>query len=441
MITETIILSVAQLNRHIKTWLEQEMGEVCVEGEISNLAKPSSGHFYFTLKDSLAQVRCVYFRNRHENGSHDFQNGQQVIARGMLSLYEARGDYQLIIEELKQSGEGDLFKQFELLKKKLASIGLFENSRKRELPKFPLTIGIVTSTNAAALKDVLTTLARRFPIAKIVIYPSEVQGKLAPKQLVEALQLANQQKRCDVLILARGGGSMEDLWAYNDEQLAFTIANSSIPIVSGVGHETDFTIADFVADLRAATPTAAAEAVSPNIEDLVDYFQRIEIKMGSTINRLLQYKRLIIEHQIQKIASPGRLILSHWQTLDFLKTRLLKAIQKISANKRQYLLLLNAGLTSKNPSSLVHFYLQSLTSLQSKMVQLQFYKIEMLKEKLWTQMATLHAVSPLATLERGYSIVTRESKIISNAELLQKGDKVVVQLAIGKFQAKVTEVN
>ncbi|WP_058462381.1 exodeoxyribonuclease VII large subunit [Legionella adelaidensis] len=442
MITTTpLVLTVTQLNRQIKNWLELEMGVVCVEGEISNLAKPSSGHFYFTLKDSKAQVRCVYFRNRHGPGNQEnWENGQQVIATGILSLYEARGDYQLIVNELKLAGAGNLFQQFEQLKKKLATLGLFETERKRPLPTFPYTIGVVTSESAAALRDILTTLARRFPVAQVVIYPSEVQGKSAAKQLSDAILLANKEKHCDVLLLARGGGSMEDLWAFNDEQLAFTIFNSAIPIVSGVGHETDFTIADFVADLRAATPTAAAEAVTPNIEDIIRYFQLMEAKLADTLSRLVAYKRLLVEHKIQKISSPGRLIMSHWQTLDFLKNRLVNAMQNGLLAKRQSIHLAQSCLVLKNPVVLVQQSKRKVSDLRQRISQLIVYKKEMLTEQLAKQMATLHVVSPLATLERGYSIVTKDEKIICDVKCLKKDDVIEIQLANGSVVAGVKEV-
>ena len=301
----TTILTVTQLNRHVRTYLEYEMGEVNVSGEISNLSKPVSGHVYFTLKDATAQVKCVYFRNRHNQASHGMQNGQQVIARGKLSLYEARGDYQLIVEQLDEAGQGDLYRQFELLKVKLAALGLFDAVRKKPLPRIPDCIGVISSATGAALQDILTTLGRRFPLIPVIVYPSDVQGKQAAPQLVKALQRANHEKRCDVIILARGGGSIEDLWAFNDECLAHAIASSRIPIVSGVGHETDFTIADFVADLRAATPTAAAESVVPDRLDLMARLQTIQGALISAIARFIKHKQLLLAHEVQKIASPG----------------------------------------------------------------------------------------------------------------------------------------
>ena len=354
MTTATLILTVTQLNRQVRSWLEHEMGAVNVEGEMSNLSKPASGHLYFTLKDAGAQLRCVYFRNRH-TGPDDtrLQNGQQVLIRGTLSLYEARGDYQLIVEDIKEAGQGDLHQQFELLKTKLSALGLFDPARKKTLPLFPYVIGVVTSSSGAALRDILSTIERRFPIAHVMVFACEVQGKQAAPQLIQAINRANHDKRCDVIILARGGGSIEDLWAFNDEQLAYTIANSHIPIVSGVGHETDFTIADFVADLRAETPTAAAVAVTPNLLDLLALLQAIESRLITAINRYLQHQQLLLRHDIQKITSPRQLIGTHWQSLDYLRSHLEHALQTLLAEKQHAINLASSRLIAKHPAMLL----------------------------------------------------------------------------------------
>ena len=244
---ETTVFTVSELNRRVRDWLESNVDIVHVEGEVSNLSKPSSGHLYFSLKDSAAQIRCAYFRNRHRQPlSKPLENGQKLLVVGKLTLYETRGDYQLLVYEVSQAGLGNLHQQFERLKAALAAKGLFDAQHKKALPTYPACIGIVTSKHAAALRDILATLARRYPLAEIKLYPSEVQGKQAPLQLINAIRQANLEGQCDVLILARGGGSIEDLWAFNDEQLAYSIAESYIPIVSGVGHEVDFTITDLL---------------------------------------------------------------------------------------------------------------------------------------------------------------------------------------------------
>lgn len=327
-------LTVSQLNRQIRFWLENDVGEVAVLGELSNLSKPNSGHFYFTLKDASAQLRCVYFRNYHSLESRHFKDGQQVLAQGKLSLYEARGDYQLIVHSLSDAGLGELYRQFEALKAKLQSQGLFDAGRKKEVPRFPSIIGVITSSTGAALQDILTTLARRYPLATVKVYASEVQGKEASKQLIRAIDKANHDNQVDVLILARGGGSIEDLWAFNNEQLALAISNSQIPIVTGIGHETDFTIADFVADLRAATPTAAAEAVTPNQLELITALQLLERRAISLMGQFTQHKQLLLSSKMAKILSPQQLIAKHWQAIDFLERQLYQSMQHLLKRTR-----------------------------------------------------------------------------------------------------------
>ncbi len=438
MITQSPVLTVSQLNRQVRSWLEHEMGLISVEGELSNLSKPASGHFYFTLKDASAQIRCVYFRNRHEGtDSNSLQNGQQVRLNGHLSLYEARGDYQLIVEQLKEAGEGDLFRKFELLKEKLKALGLFDASRKRTLPPFPQSIGIITSATGAALRDILSTLARRFPVANVIVYASEVQGIQAAPQLINALNLAQQDKRCDVLILARGGGSMEDLWAFNDERLAHAIASCQIPTISGVGHETDTTIADFVADLRAATPTAAAVAATPNLLDLISFFQTMETRIQGSMMRRMQHLNLLLQHQTQKLGDPRPLISTYWQSLDYLSNHLQHAMQQLLGKKRQALHLTTTRLNTKNPVLLLQQARTHLQQLETSLIQHSTLKVSRLKQRFTNQLATLHAVSPLATLDRGYAIVTCNQKVLFDSHEVAVGDVVDIRLAKGVFKSTV----
>lgn len=442
MTIQTPVLTVTQLNRQVRSWLEHEMGVVGVEGEISNLSKPASGHFYFTLKDATAQLRCVYFRNRHAGPDNNrLQNGQQVLIHGTLSLYEARGDYQLIVEVLQEAGQGDLYKQFELLKTKLAALGLFDTLRKKTLPRFPEVIGVITSSTGAALRDILSTLARRYPIAHVIVFASEVQGKQAAGQLIQAIKLAHLDNRCDVLILARGGGSIEDLWAFNDEKLAHTIANSLIPIVSGVGHETDFTIADFVADMRAATPTAAAEAVSPNLLDLIAAIQTMEARLLTSMTRFMQHHQLRLHHETQKLTSPKQLISTHWQSLDYLRSQLQHAMHRLFTQKRHLLHTANTALDAKNPIILLQQEKARLLHLENCLRLQISLKINQLKQQFATQLATLHAVSPLATLDRGYAIATSNKKVILDSQQVDPGDIVNIRLAKGNLKSKVIEVS
>jgi exodeoxyribonuclease VII large subunit len=440
MPTTKAILSVSQLNQQIRSWLEHEIGAVSVEGEVSNLSKPTSGHLYFTLKDASAQIRCVCFRNRHVSSYYSrIQNGQQVLINGKLSLYEARGDYQLIVEHMEEAGEGNLYRQFELLKEKLSALGLFEASRKKPLPKFPYTIGVVTSATGAALRDVLSTLKRRFPIAEVLVLGCEVQGKNAALQLIQAIEKANKDQRSDVLILARGGGSIEDLWAFNDEQLAYAIVKSTIPIVSGVGHETDFTIADFVADLRAATPTAAAEAATPNMLDLIATLQTLETRLLTAIARFMQHCEMILHHEIQKITSPKRLVNAHWQSLDYLKGHLERSVQKRLTQNQHLVHVLYSRLHAKNPLLLLRQEKIQLQQMEASLIKHITITLQHLKQRFTNQLATLHAVSPLATLERGYAIATMKGKVILNSEDVRKGDVIEVRLAKGQIKTEVLE--
>jgi len=442
MSSQSNILTVTELNRQIRSWLEHEVGLVSVKGEISNLSKPQSGHFYFTLKDETAQLRCVYFRNRHKIDDHEkLQNGQQVLINGTLSLYEARGDYQLIVENLEEAGVGNLNQQFELLKIKLSALGLFEKARKKTFIKFPHTIGIITSATGAALRDILSTLLRRYPIAKVIVYASEVQGKKSAPQLINAISKANTSKMADVLILARGGGSIEDLWAFNDENLAFAISKSEIPIVTGVGHETDFTIADFVADLRAETPTAAAVAVTPNIVDLINELKNYELNLNTCIRRVLETKKLRLKHEMQKITSPKRVISSYSQSLDYLIKDLFRATLQLLSEKRQLIEMQNRRLEAKNPAILLQQNIGSLKLLEERLIINLKSKITNLKQQFAENIATLNALSPLATLERGYAIATFKNKALLNTESVKIGDEIKIRVASGSLLSKVIEKN
>ncbi|KTD07106.1 exodeoxyribonuclease VII large subunit [Legionella jamestowniensis] len=433
-------LTVSQLNRQIRFWLENDVGEVAVLGELSNLSKPNSGHFYFTLKDASAQLRCVYFRNYHSLESRHFKDGQQVLAQGKLSLYEARGDYQLIVHSLSDAGLGELYRQFEALKAKLQSQGLFDAGRKKEVPRFPSIIGVITSSTGAALQDILTTLARRYPLATVKVYASEVQGKEASKQLIRAIDKANHDNQVDVLILARGGGSIEDLWAFNNEQLALAISNSQIPIVTGIGHETDFTIADFVADLRAATPTAAAEAVTPNQLELITALQLLERRAISLMGQFTQHKQLLLSSKMAKILSPQQLIAKHWQAIDFLERQLYQSMQHLLKKNKNKLALLFAKLQINSPQVVLRQLQNQLFSLEQQLTNLMRARLAGLKQIFSAKLATLHAVSPLATLDRGYAIATVDKKIIYDSSQVNPGDLIDVRLAHGSLNCEIINI-
>jgi exodeoxyribonuclease VII large subunit len=433
-------ITVTQLNHEVKNILEQGVGEVAVLGEISNLVKPVSGHFYFTLKDKNAQVRCVFFRGRQNNSLLKITDGQKVCAYGSLSLYEPRGDYQLIVEKLEDDGLGELNRLFEKLKAKLDGLGLFASARKREIPKFPNTIAVITSKSGAAIKDILATLNRRNKLAKIFIYHSDVQGANAAPQLIAALNKANQDGLADVIILARGGGSIEDLWAFNDENLAHAIVASQIPVVTGVGHEIDFTIADFVSDLRAATPTAAAEAVSPDMQDISSYIAKIETTLLKRINQYLQNKKIILKHALDMLASPRRLIISYWQKVDYLEIHLNNNIDKYLLIKKHNLQTLLSKLERQNPCLIVKISSEKTIQLQKK---LQTAIVDILRQRqqtLRTLIVTLNAVSPLATLDRGYALVMYKGKSLLKSSKVAVGDEINIKLSEGKLLCEVKKI-
>lgn len=436
------VVTVSQLNRQVKSYLEQEIGLVHVEGEISNFSKPSSGHFYFTLKDSGAQLRCVFFKSRHIGPLvKTLGDGKKIVASGKLSLYEARGDYQLIVEQITDSGLGELYQRFEELKIKLAAEGLFHADRKKKIPLIPQAIGLITSTSGAAIQDMLSTLARRFPLAKVYIYPSEVQGATAYLQLIKALHQANADKKCDVLIIARGGGSIEDLWAFNNEQLARQIAASTIPIVSGVGHETDFTIADFVADYRAETPTAAATAVTPDSEELLHMLAHTMLRLHRAIHGLTQVFQVKLNHLMDKISSPQKAIATYWQSLDYLERRLLADMNQILKHRQHQIDLCLTRLHANNPKTQIAQTQAHLKQLKALLTQQIRGTLNQLKLRLSGHLSTLHAVSPLATLDRGYAIATKDDKVLYSSEEVVVGDQIRVRLARGMLNCEVVELS
>ncbi len=435
--TNPNILTVTDLNRLVRSYLEHDVGEVWVEGELSNVTQPASKHLYFTLKDNNAQIRCVFFRHRHPRDGLNLQNGQHFLIRGTLSLYEARGDYQLIVETVRETGIGDLFRQFELLKNKLQAMGLFDPQRKKSLPLFPKTIGVITSPHAAAFHDIKTTLARRYPLAKVILYASDVQGKPASTQLIQAIIRANLEKHCDVLILARGGGSIEDLWAFNDENLALTISQSHIPLVTGIGHETDTTLADFVADVRAPTPTAAAETVTPDATKLIHDLKIIEHRLTNLMMNQLQHKKMLLQQYLHRITSPEARITSFWQQLDYVQRDLHQSWINYLYHRTHQLEQLTKRLTMHHP---MHLLQQNQNRLQTQTERLQHQmtlSLQHHQQRFKILITQLNTVSPLATLERGYAIAMHQNHVLMHATQVKKGDTINIQLAHGTLHCEV----
>lgn len=436
-------ISVSQLNRQAKTLLEQGLARLWVEGEISNLARPASGHLYFSLKDETAQIRCAWFRQRQRGPSHNIKNGDQMLALGRVSLYEARGDYQLIVEQLEEAGEGELRRRFEELKKKLAAEGLFEESEKQDIPRLPERIGVVTSSSGAAIRDIISVLKRRFPAIPVVIYPTAVQGEWAAAQITEALSTAVRRDECDVLIIARGGGSLEDLWSFNEEIVARAIAACPIPTVSAIGHEVDFTIADLVADVRAPTPTAAAELVVP---DQAEWQRQLETKaarFASLGRRYLEDRFQSLDYLSRRLAqsSPATTVARQSDWLRNLQMVLAGVIRHDLTSRARNLETIRSRLLQRSPAIRVQQSIGKLGELQQRLNASGAGIVANRQQQLLLAARALDSVSPLATLERGYSIVSDAvtGKILTDVNAVKEGTKIHAQLARGTFQATVNK--
>lgn len=396
---ERDVWTISRLNREVRLLIETGLPALWLEGEVSNLARPASGHVYFSLKDEGAQVRCALWRSAALKLAFTPRNGMQLLVRARVSVYEPRGEYQLIIEYAEEAGEGALRRRFEELKARLQQEGLFDAAQKRPLPDLPRRIGVITSPSGAAIRDILHILGRRCPAVPVVIYPVPVQGDGAAAKIAAALALASTRAECDVLILARGGGSLEDLWSFNEEIVARAIRDSTIPVISGVGHEVDFTIADFAADRRAPTPSGAAEVAVP---DAAEWLRRLnkdagrlrlamQRRLGALAERLeWQRRRLEVTH-------PGHRLRQHGQRLDELELRRRQAMR---------------------------------------------YRLGALNARADSAALRLNAVSPLATLDRGYAIVSRapDDSIIRQASAVETGDDIGIRLAQGELEARVTSV-
>ncbi|WP_461482591.1 exodeoxyribonuclease VII large subunit [Porticoccus sp.] len=436
-----VTLTISQLNRRARQLLETHLPLVWVEGEISNLSRPASGHWYFTLKDEQAQVRCAMFRNRIGLTTFRPDNGDHVLARCRVSLYEGRGDFQLIIEHLEQAGYGALQRQFDALKTRLAAEGLFSDSHKAPLPGMPRRIGIVSSPSGAALRDILSVLGRRFPAIPVRIYPTAVQGREAAAQIADAIALANEDNQCDVLIVGRGGGSLEDLWSFNEEIVARAIYHSRIPIVSAVGHEVDFTIADFAADYRAPTPSAAAEVLSPDGAKLLDRFREMEGLLLRTISRQLHAASQRTDSLGKRLRHPGEQLQHQRRRLTYLGERLRQQMKTACAQRQLNLQHLHKRLGTVHPGIELQRQRQRHRDL-SERLQLAMGKQLVQKQQRWkNSLQLLNAVSPLNTLERGYAIVAdQQQQILRHARDTSPGERITARLMDGSLQCTVDKI-
>ena len=435
------VYTVSRLNREVRSVLERALSVIWVEGELSNFSQPASGHWYFSLKDRGAQLRCAMFRLQNSLVGFTPRDGAHLLLRGRISVYEARGEYQLIVEHLEEAGVGALKREFERLKARLAAEGLFASERKRPLPRFPQRVGVITSPSGAALHDILKILARRFPPAAVLIYPAPVQGAAAVPALVAALATAGARAECDVLILARGGGSLEDLWAFNDERLARAIHACPLPVVAAVGHEIDFTIADFVADVRAPTPSAAAELVVPDRAACLEAVARMAGRLALSMRRELRaigvrldgaQRRLVLVH-------PGVRLEQQTQRLDDLTLRLERAAHADLQRERLRLGELHRRLMHRSPERLVQQQRARHQDLLLRLRHAATSRMASAAQRLALAQRALNTVSPLATLARGFAIVTRaDGVLITDASEVAPGDEIEARLARGTLTARVS---
>ncbi|MDY0249856.1 MAG: exodeoxyribonuclease VII large subunit [Pseudomonas sp.] len=432
------VLTVSQLNQRARVLLEDVFPQVWVEGELSNIARPASGHVYFTLKDRNAQVRCAIFKQQASRVRELLRDGLLVRVRGRVSLYEGRGDYQMILDSVEAAGDGALRLAFEALKATLQAEGLFAQERKQALPAHPQRIGIVTSASGAVLHDIMSVFARRAPHVQLTLIPSAVQGREATAQLVRALELADRAD-FDAIILARGGGSLEDLWCFNEDVLARAIAQCNTPIVSAVGHETDVSISDFVADIRAPTPSAAAELLAPNRIELLTQLRTLERRLTLRMQETLTRKHLQRQHLRQRLRHPRERLQQHMQRLDHLGLRLQRAIQTQQQQRSQYLDHLQARLNVQHPQQSLLVQQQHITQLQQRLLRAAQQHLNQNKQHLQRLMQALHVVSPLATLERGYSILSTddEQHVIRSVEDVHSSQTLQARLADGQLTLQV----
>ncbi len=438
------IFTVSRLNRAARRILEGGLSKLWVEGEISNLARPGSGHIYFTLKDDQAQIRCAMFRSSNQQLSFRPNDGVQVVVRARVSIYEARGDYQLIVEHMEDAGEGLLRRKFEELKTSLSEAGLFDEQHKKLLPQLPGCIGIITSPSGAAIRDILHILKRRYPIASVIIYPTRVQGAGANDEIVNAIDLAIQRDECDVLIVARGGGSLEDLWSFNEANVARAIYACPLPIISGVGHEVDVTIADLVADVRAPTPSGAAELVAPDKDELLRTLAALNRRAMLSLRRLWsmqQQSYTQLKDRLNRM-HPGSILDQLRQRADDLTRRLVAGTQDLVDTQQADRIELTLRLKKAAPTEKLARLMDRLNAYQRQLASEVRRIIDSYNTRVAVAAGSLNGVSPLATLERGYAIVRdcASGTVVRDATRLSPGDSITTQLAKGQIDATIDRI-
>ena len=435
------IFQVSELSNELRRLIETSYPEIWIEGELSSLSTPASGHLYFNLKDDKSQLRCAMFKGRASISKYRPKAGDLVRVRAKLSVYSARGDLQCIVQHIEEAGEGLLQRRFDELKEKLNKEGLFEQSRKQEVPSFPHHIGIITSPSGAAINDILTTLSRRCPGIPVTIFPAVVQGDEAAKTIIDAINSAVSYNKCDVLLVSRGGGSLEDLWCFNDEQLARVISVCPLPLVSGVGHEVDVTIADLVSDLRAPTPTAAAELLSPNREQFLSNIHSMSRRLQNSFKRSCQQSAQTIDLTSKQLVHPQRQLLNKRKKLINLAPRLLQTSRRTSHNAHIHLNEKLTRIKLSNPKKHIIAQRNSLEETSKRKLNTLQLKFKSLNLSIENQAGQLNAVSPLATLERGFSITrNNDQKILRDAQDTSIQDQIEVKLSKGTLYCEVIEV-
>jgi len=437
------IISVSEINKRAKSILEENFPFVWIQGEVSNFFSAASGHWYFSLKDESSEIRCAMFTNKNHHITFEPKDGDHLVLNGTLSIFEGRGQYQIIVEHIELAGEGALLKAFEELKKKLQLEGLFDDSIKRQLPAYPKNIAVVTSPDGAVIQDIINVLDRRSPFLDLTIVPTLVQGEKAAPLICDALNKVGKLKNIDVAILARGGGSIEDLWAFNNEEVARAIVNCPTPIISAIGHETDFTISDFVSDLRAPTPSIAAEIISQPYSELIETLEGYQNYISRSVISQIDLQRTQITNLIKRIRHPGDKLREISQKLDYIETTLIQNINQEISFKKNGLNLKDLSLQQNSPQNKVKeakVYLQNASKDLLKALKLE---IERKNTVLAEIVATLQAVSPLSVLSRGYSIISTEpdGKILSSSNQVEIGQSISAILSKGSIKAEIKSKN
>ncbi len=436
------IYTVSRLAFEARSAIEQRFSLIWIEGEVSNLSRPASGHLYFTLKDRQAQVRCALFRNRRQQLGTEPENGKQVLIRARVTIYEGRSEFQLLVEQIEAVGEGLLLQQLELLKTKLQAEGLFDEIHKKPLPRFPRTIALITSPVGAAVRDLIITLGRRYPLARIILLPSEVQGAQAANRLTKQVQLAQQIEDIELIILARGGGSIEDLQAFNDEPLVRTIFAASVPVIAGIGHESDWTLADLVADVRAATPTAAAELATPDQLALRQQVNQLCSRLIQATERGIVDRQQRVDGQRSRLTHPSEKLKQVGERLTFNWQHLKQLQQQCLTNFATQLNQLESGLQYSSPRQLISRRQDHLQHLRLQVQRQIDSAIVNRRHQLGQTSAALSVLNPLATLARGYAVVRnrQSNKVISNASQVETNDTLQIQLRDASIICRVDAV-